>query len=214
MRRPHRLLLALVAGLSIAGGPATAAGAEPDQETFLAFSATSTNWTGETEPGSFRRLSISAIAGTQPNPYQGQACIEMLDWTVTPSEVVYERLIQGCSAFDTLGIADDLRSGHLVATVAVQDCREQTDQRFWSQCTTASVEVDLTMAGAGPVRAIRDGFRFEYPAGGQSIYVMRARARDMDLSGDVSLGAESLLLHPWQAAEVVVGATVFVTTPN
>jgi hypothetical protein len=153
------VLLAVVAGLSIAAAPVLAATTMHTRQagTGLAayFSNVELDADGNVLPGSYVEAGVDAATqlSVGDDPWEdAYACAYYVEFTVDESgEGTEDSWISGCGPYDTLTVSRQLTNGHLVASLPVEDCLAWDEETWecleWQDLGT--FDVDLVLASSG-----------------------------------------------------------------
>ncbi len=197
------VLLALVAGLSVAATPVLAADTYHYRERGSGVSAWFSNFEwdedGNLPPGTYWEVYVDAATYVARGDGAWQsdfACVSSWSVTVTPEgEWMGEGGVGWCGEGASINLAKKLGSATLTASFEVLDCLawdEETGECL-DEIDLGTFEVDLSFTGAGPLERYHGTSGGGVPGQYQYSYHGNGTQRSADVSGTVTLDGESLI---------------------
>ena len=195
------LLLAVIAGLTIAATPLMAAPTFHTRETGTGFNAYFTNavWDEEGLPdGSYFETQVGAaerVARGEFGYEDAVVCVWHLEFTIVGGNWTDESWFGACGPYDSLTITKKLASGNVTASFDALDCAtwDDTTGECIEEINLGTVVIDITATGTGPLTNYHgtgsDGTAGQY----QSTYHGNGSYRAASVTGTVTLEGASLI---------------------
>jgi len=203
------LLLAVIAGLTVAVTPVMAATTFHTREIGTGLNAYFTNavWDqdGNLPNGSYFETQVEAAERVATGGFgyaEATVCVWHNEFTILDGNLTDESWFGACGPYDTLTVNKKLASGNVIASFEAVECLtwDDTKGECIEEVNLGTVAIDVTATGSGPLTNYHGtgsgGASGQY----QSTYHGNGSYREANVTGTVTLDGASLIAGAPQAS--------------